>query len=250
MAFDWTTFALEILNFLVLVWLLQRLFYRPVLAALDARQARVQAELDQASQAQRDAEALRQQYEDRMADWRRQADARHAALEQALARQRAAAEAQLRQTQADAEDKARARRSAAEAARETELRRQARQAALAEAAAMLKRLACPALDARIVQVLEDDLAALPAAQAAALAASARRLGDGARAELVSAHPLDDAQRDRIAMALAAVTGRPLAVDMRTDPELIAGVRIGIGDSVLHANLADEFGFFAREDAHA
>ena len=39
MDFDWTTFALEVLNFLVLVWLLKRFFYRPVLAAIEARRA-------------------------------------------------------------------------------------------------------------------------------------------------------------------------------------------------------------------
>ena len=39
MEFDWTTFALEALNFLVLVWLLKRFFYRPVLAVIEARRA-------------------------------------------------------------------------------------------------------------------------------------------------------------------------------------------------------------------
>ena len=32
MELDWTTFVLEIVNFLVLVWILQRYLYRPVLA--------------------------------------------------------------------------------------------------------------------------------------------------------------------------------------------------------------------------
>ena len=44
MQFDWTTFILEMLNFLVLVWILQRLIYRPVLAMLDARQQRLKDE--------------------------------------------------------------------------------------------------------------------------------------------------------------------------------------------------------------
>ena len=32
MAFDWTTFGLEIINFLALLWILKRFLYRPVLA--------------------------------------------------------------------------------------------------------------------------------------------------------------------------------------------------------------------------
>ena len=39
MQFDWTTFVLEVLNFLVLLWILKRFLYQPVLDVLDARQA-------------------------------------------------------------------------------------------------------------------------------------------------------------------------------------------------------------------
>ena len=44
MQIDWTTFALEILNFLVLVWILKHFFYQPVLAVLDKRRASVEKE--------------------------------------------------------------------------------------------------------------------------------------------------------------------------------------------------------------
>ena len=39
MQIDWTTFALEIINFLVLVWILKRFLYRPVLDTLARRRA-------------------------------------------------------------------------------------------------------------------------------------------------------------------------------------------------------------------
>lgn len=41
MHFDWWTFALQLVNFAVLVWLLHRFLYRPVLRMIDARQAAV-----------------------------------------------------------------------------------------------------------------------------------------------------------------------------------------------------------------
>ncbi|MEO0035300.1 MAG: synthase, partial [Pseudomonadota bacterium] len=37
MSLDWSSLALQTVNFLVLVWLLQRFLYRPVLAAIDRR---------------------------------------------------------------------------------------------------------------------------------------------------------------------------------------------------------------------
>ncbi len=41
MHFDWWTFALQVVNFAVLVWLLHRFLYKPVLRMIDARQAAV-----------------------------------------------------------------------------------------------------------------------------------------------------------------------------------------------------------------
>ena len=81
MQFDWTTFILEILNFLVLVWILQRFIYRPVLAMLDARQQRIKDETGRAEQLRSDAEALRQQYESRLADWSREQESGRRQLE-------------------------------------------------------------------------------------------------------------------------------------------------------------------------
>ena len=63
MQFDLTTFALEVLNFLVLVWLLKRFFYQPVLAVIEARRAAGAAILDEAHASQRAADAMKAQCE-------------------------------------------------------------------------------------------------------------------------------------------------------------------------------------------
>ena len=42
MEFDGTTFALEIINFLVLVWLVQHFLYQPGTAAIAQRQAGIE----------------------------------------------------------------------------------------------------------------------------------------------------------------------------------------------------------------
>jgi F-type H+-transporting ATPase subunit b len=45
---DWFTVVAQTVNFLVLVWLLKRFFYRPILNAIDARERRIAAELAEA----------------------------------------------------------------------------------------------------------------------------------------------------------------------------------------------------------
>jgi F-type H+-transporting ATPase subunit b len=45
MLIDWFTVGAQALNFIILVWLLKRFLYQPVLDAVDAREARIAAQL-------------------------------------------------------------------------------------------------------------------------------------------------------------------------------------------------------------
>ena len=45
MLIDWFTVGAQALNFLVLVWLLKRFLYQPILDAIDAREKRIAKEL-------------------------------------------------------------------------------------------------------------------------------------------------------------------------------------------------------------
>jgi F-type H+-transporting ATPase subunit b len=49
MLIDWFTVGAQALNFLVLVWLLKRFLYKPILNAIDAREKRIAAELADAA---------------------------------------------------------------------------------------------------------------------------------------------------------------------------------------------------------
>jgi F-type H+-transporting ATPase subunit b len=44
MLIDWFTVAAQIVNFLILVWLLKHFLYKPILDAIDAREKRIAAE--------------------------------------------------------------------------------------------------------------------------------------------------------------------------------------------------------------
>ncbi len=45
MLIDWFTVVAQIVNFLILVWLLKRFLYKPILDALDAREKKIAKEL-------------------------------------------------------------------------------------------------------------------------------------------------------------------------------------------------------------
>ena len=63
MEFDWTTFTLEIINFLILVWILKRFLYRPILDVIAKRRAGIEKTLADAQRIETEAIEIKQQNE-------------------------------------------------------------------------------------------------------------------------------------------------------------------------------------------
>ncbi len=63
MLIDWFTVGAQALNFLILVWLLKRFLYKPILDAIDAREKRIAAELADADAKKAEAEKERDEFQ-------------------------------------------------------------------------------------------------------------------------------------------------------------------------------------------
>jgi F-type H+-transporting ATPase subunit b len=63
MLIDWFTVGAQALNFLILVWLLKRFLYKPVLAAIDAREKLIAAELADAGAKKAEAQKDRDEFQ-------------------------------------------------------------------------------------------------------------------------------------------------------------------------------------------
>src|ERR1019366_7787177 len=63
MLIDWFTVGAQVLNFLILVWLLKRFLYKPILNAIDAREKRIAAELADADAKKADARKDRDEFQ-------------------------------------------------------------------------------------------------------------------------------------------------------------------------------------------
>jgi F-type H+-transporting ATPase subunit b len=225
MHFDWWTFGLQTVNFAVLVWLLRRFLYRPVMAMIDARDAAVRARDAAAAAAEAEAQARLRTVEERLAAIDRERDAILAA---AAARAEATAEESRTKAVAEVEAlKAEARKTlAAERAHALE---DARQAALTLGGAFASRLLAELPAAQVadawIEPLERHLRAMPDADRAAL------IGAGA-VRVVTAAALPPGSgavwRERIQHAL----GTQAAIDFAVDPALEAGAELHFGDAVL------------------
>ena len=109
MLIDWFTVGAQIVNFIILVWLLKRFLYKPILDAIDAREKRIAAELADADTKKAEAEKEHTDFEDknRVFDQQRSALLGKAADEAKAERERLIDQAKkdaesLRVTQADA----------------------------------------------------------------------------------------------------------------------------------------------------
>jgi F-type H+-transporting ATPase subunit b len=246
MEFSWTTFALEIINFLVLIWILKRFLYQPVMDVIAKRRTAIEKSLADAKALQADAQALKLQYENRLGEWAREKEKARGKLLDEIKEERARLMANL---QASLEQE-REKHRVLEQRRMDELRREIKEEATAQggrfASRLLSRLATPALEATIVDLVLEDLPRLPDGQRQTIRAAGREAGS--KALVASAFPLNDRQREALTKSIGGLIDQPISCEWGHDPRLIAGLRITVGPWVLRANVQDELRSFS-EAAH-
>ncbi len=246
MELSWPTFFLEIVNFLVLVWILKRFLYKPILQAIGQRKALIEKNLADAKARQGEAEALKQQFQKRLADWENE----KAKLRIGVTEEVAARRAQLLSALDDSLKQERGKARVLEERRLNELRNNAEATGIAAGvkftARLLDRAAGPELEARLISLALEDLQSLPADQIENLRSACRRAG--LQIKVASAFAIGPAQRGAIEQELKKLTQDGVTLQFDEESGLRAGLRISIGPWVLRANLADELEFFARESA--
>jgi F-type H+-transporting ATPase subunit b len=244
---NWSTFLIEVVNFLILVWVLKRFLYRPVLSVLERRRQKVRAELAEASEARAEARALQDRYEGRLADWEQERRRARDELGHQLAQERSRRMQQLD----EALQKERLRQQARDRQQRAQWRSQAEDQALqlgaAFAARLLKGLACPELDVRLQQLFIEQLGALSEEATARLREA--WAGGTATVEVVNARAVDQAGQAGIRRALEERLGPSTGQwHFRREEGLIAGLRVSVNGWMLQANLEDELRFFTEQAA--
>jgi F-type H+-transporting ATPase subunit b len=74
MLIDWFTVVAQTINFLILVWLLKRFLYKPILDAIDARENRIAQELADADKKRLEARQERDEFERKNEEFNQQRD--------------------------------------------------------------------------------------------------------------------------------------------------------------------------------
>lgn len=240
MGFSLTTLIFELVNFLVLLFLLHRLVFRPIRRAVAERRAAMAAQQTEVTERLKQAETLRAEYEQRAKDLEtlraevlRQAG-EDAARERARfleeAREEAAAEGVRSQRVIETE-----REAALGWAREVAVK-----SGMELAGRLLYVLAPQAADEALLSLLCEELSR----QAPGLRSAAKE-GGPLLAEVVWARPAAQAQEDRLRAAMRSVLGSEPALSQREDPSLLAGAVLRVGHRVFDASVAGQLAFLAE-----
>jgi F-type H+-transporting ATPase subunit b len=226
MRIDWWTLGLQTVNAFVLIWLLARFLFRPVVDAIAARQKAAGQLLADAQAAKAEAEAERE---------KAAAETAHLVEHRSDAFKAAEAEAETEKTsllataQAEADKLRAAAKAEIEAARRSEAlaaEDRAGQLAIDIATKLLDRLPEESRVTAFIDGIATGLAELPEGTRASL-------GGGETAiRLTFARAVTPQEVEACRKALAGVLGHSVLVEVSVDPQLIAGIELEASHAVV------------------
>ncbi len=226
MLFDWFTFGAQTLNFLVLVWLLKRFLYKPILNAIDEREQRIVAELADAEAKQAAAQLERAEFQRKNAEFdserteliRKATNEANAEGERLSAAVRAAADAL-------ATKRSEALRSEARSLNQA-LTQRAQAVVFQIARKTLSDLATTSLEERVGEVFTRRLHAMSGEAKALLAEALSATAEPALIQ--SAFELPAQQQAALQRAVNETFSADVQVRFEVAPNVISGIELSCG----------------------
>lgn len=229
MLIDWYTIIFQIINFLVLVFLLRAFLYRPIISAMDEREATIMQREEDAAEKKEQAEKEVRQYNEKQAEL-------EAEKEQLLEEARAAAEKEknslLEEARSEVDQTRRRWEDSFEREKETfigELRRRIGQQACHVARRCLADLADARLETLTWDLFIDKLKNLPDEDVTSLKKAL--LGEEGAFSLSSAFAPDEEKAEKLTTVLKGLLsadGPELKPTLKENPDLVCGLELEAG----------------------
>ncbi|MDT3779004.1 F0F1 ATP synthase subunit delta [Nitrospira sp. MA-1] len=244
MLIDWFTVVAQALNFLILVWLLKRFLYKPILNALDAREKRIATELANADSRMAEAGQERDEFQRKNEEF----DQQRAAL---LTKAEDEATAERQHLLDDARKESDGLRTKWQEALRSEhqslnkeLTRRTREEIFAIARKTLADLATTSLEERLGEVFIRRLREMDGQAKEGLAEALKTSSDPAIVR--SAFDLPVEQRAAIQHALNETFSAEIHVRFETAPDLVSGIELTTNGQKVAWSIADYLGSLEKE----
>lgn len=236
MLIDWFTVGAQLLNFLILVWLLKRFLYQPILDAIDAREARIAAELADAEAKKAEAKSERDAFAHRNEEFDRQHAERLSQAKEAVKAEHQRLMDEARQAADDLRVKRQDALEREQQALNDEITRLTRKEVFSIARKTLGDLAETGLEARMGEVFTRRLREMDAQTKEGLAAALQNAAEPAIVR--STFELPESQRAAIQNALNETFSAEVRVCFETAPDLVSGIELSTNGQKVAWSIAD------------
>ena len=243
MLIDWFTVIAQVINFLILVWLLKRFLYRPILNAIDAREKRIAAKISDADAKETEAQKQREEYQQKNEVFDQQRNAHMNEVLEAAKTERAQLLDAARQESDDLRGRLEQALRNEQHSLNEELSRRAREEVFAITRKTLSDLAGTSLEQRMTEIFIDRLRALNTAQITELKSAFKISSDALRVR--TAFKLSAPQRAVIETVIAEITGKQKPVEFIIVPDLVSGIEISCNGRKIAWSIADYLGSMAK-----
>lgn len=236
MLIDWFTVVAQAVNFLILVWLMKRYLYQPILKALDAREKRIAAELADADAKEADAIKERDAFKCKNDEFDRQRDAKLKQATEEAASERSRLFDAVRKDADNLRDKLNEKLDSEYRNLHEEFALRTRAEVFAIARKTLADLAGASLEERMADVFIERLHGLDNDEKARLAAMLE--SPDIPVLIRSAFDLAPAQLAAIEDAVKAIVPTKASVRFEIVPELIGGIELILHGQKVAWSIAD------------
>lgn len=236
MLIDWFTVGAQVVNFLILVWLLKRFLYAPIINAIDAREKRIAQELADAAVKKTEAQKERDEFQHKNEAFEQQrATLLSQATEEAKAERQRLLDAARKDADALSAKRQETLRSDAHNLNQA-IRRRTQQEVFAIARKALMDLAATSLEQRLADVFTRRLREMDESSKNGLSEALKAASEPARVR--SAFDLPAEQRAAIQNALNETFSADIKIRFETAPDLISGIELTTNGHKVAWSIAD------------
>lgn len=241
MLIDWFTVGAQAINFLILVWLMKRFLYKPILNAIDAREKKVAAELADADAKRAEALKERDQFQQKNDEFDRQRlELMNKAQEDAKAEREKLLE-EARQAAEQLRVKSKERFAIDAENLKQSITHRTQQEVFAIARKTLSDLASASLEEQVTATFIRRISEMDSSARASLVGSLTSSSPSSSPNnptVRSAFELSPEQRAAIEAALNQALSLHLELNFQTAPELISGIELVANGQSIAWNISD------------
>jgi F-type H+-transporting ATPase subunit b len=234
MKFDIWTFLFQVINFLVLLFILKRVLYKPIREIIEKRRSLIQQRIEEAEKTKKEAQELKENYQNEM-------DKLHELKSQMLEKMNEEVEQERKSLIGRAEEEAarviekeKAVFDTEKARHEAELKDTAIEAVTLLATNLLKDVSDENLHKAIYEKLFMELQGI-ASHMAEIKEKDRPL----TVDLITAYPLSEAEIRKFKEAIESLLSQSVHFNTIIDSSLIAGIKIKAHDMVYDLSLSGQ-----------